>query len=527
MIVGCIKNDLPYPYIEGLILDMELEGQIGAYQLSATDRTISFEINDSVDLREARILKLLVTENASIHPEEKSCVNPGRFPSTGFSSLNGIPLSADTRFNAENPFYMTIRTYQDYQWKIMVKQQMNRRVAVKNQVGEMQMDEYNRNVIVYVSSDQPLDQIEIVELKLGLAGAEIQPLPTAVHNFTYPQTFYIYNKNREPERWILSIFHTSTVVATKSASAWATKASLSGEMKAGSSAIPTFKYRRSDVPTYTSVPAADIKIAGGVFSADIVGLTPGTTYFYKACLGSNEGIEKSFQTEEMIQIPNLSFENWNKEGTTWFANTDQTAANYWWDSGNKGTNVLGEKNPTSPEYTDVVKGTAVRLASTAVVGVFAAGSIYTGQFSKIVGLGAELKFGRPYQVRPTALKGYYKYAPGTIDKAKEPYLDLLGKKDTCYIYVALFDWTEPFVVNTTEKKFITLNPSNPNLIALGELKSSRTDATYQEMNIPLIYYKKTTKPTHILIVAAASKYGDYFTGSTQSTLLIDEFELLF
>ena len=35
------------------------------------------------------------------------------------------------------------------------------------------------------------------------------------------------------------------------------------------------------------------------------------------------------------------------------------------------------------------------------------------------------------------------------------------------------------------------------------------------------------KPTYILIVASASKYGDYFTGSTSSVLLLDEFELLF
>ena len=52
-------------------------------------------------------------------------------------------------------------------------------------------------------------------------------------------------------------------------------------------------------------------------------------------------------------------------------------------------------------------------------------------------------------------------------------------------------------------------------------------SNYERFTINLKYRDLTKKPTYILIVASASKYGDYFTGSTSSVLLIDEFELIY
>ena len=159
--------------------------------------------------------------------------------------------------------------------------------------------------------------------------------------------------------------------------------------------------------------------------------------------------------------------------------------------------------------------------------VFAAGSIYSGTFGKVEGLGAILNFGRPYTSRPSALKGYYKYTSGIIDVTKSPYDYLKGQRDSCHIYVALFTWNAPFQVNTTTQTFVDLSWNNPDMIAFGELKTDQSINDYAQFTIPLKYRDLTTKPTYILIVGAASKYGDYFTGSTSSVLLLDEFELVF
>ena len=92
----------------------------------------------------------------------------------------------------------------------------------------------------------------------------------------------------------------------------------------------------------------------------------------------------------------------------------------------------------------MVRGKAARLESKTVAGVFAAGSLYTGTFGKVEGLsGASLNFGRPYTGRPSALKGYYKYNSGVIDKTKVPYLDLAGRRDSCnpFFGFEIFDFT--------------------------------------------------------------------------------------
>ena len=48
-----------------------------------------------------------------------------------------------------------------------------------------------------------------------------------------------------------------------------------------------------------------------------------------------------------------------------------------------------------------------------------------------------------------------------------------------------------------------------------------------QANIPLVYRDLTRKPTHILVVFSASKYGDYFHGGKGSLLYVDDFSLVY
>jgi len=50
---------------------------------------------------------------------------------------------------------------------------------------------------------------------------------------------------------------------------------------------------------------------------------------------------------------------------------------------------------------------------------------------------------------------------------------------------------------------------------------------YEQFTIKLDYRDVTRTPKYIVIVAAASKYGDYFTGGVGSTLYLDEFEFIY
>ena len=288
-----------------------------------------------------------------------------------------------------------------------------------------------------------------------------------------------------------------------------------------------FQYRKASETEWADF-AGEISYEGKTFSARITGLEPETLYEFRAVSAQDVRDDSAvqFTTEAADQLPNFNFDSWYKDGKNWYANADM-GDNYFWDSGNKGANTLSEVNPTSPEETFVVSGKAVRMESKYVILAFAGGNIYSGSFGSVSGLGASINFGRPYTCRPTALHGWYSYAPKAIDKVKAPYEDLKGTMDVGKIYVALTDWSSPFNVNTNTGTFFVPD-EDPAVIAYGELEiPENSNGEYKEFTIDLEYRDLERIPTHVLVVATASKYADYFTGGVGSTMYIDEFEFLF
>ena len=329
----------------------------------------------------------------------------------------------------------------------------------------------------------------------------------------------------------------STSLSLKSVNPWSNFAYVEGMIAAQEagkvldSANMKFEYSSDNGTNWTSVAATATSSTD--FKATFTGLTPNTTYKYRMSYakGSDSYVssESSFTTDTEYKIPNLNFDNWVKNGKHYYANA--SLDNMFWDSGNEGANTLGEVNPTKPEETDVVSGKAARLGSATAAGQFAAGSLFTGDFGKasLSPLGAKLDFGRPFTERPSQLTGYFKYAPGSITHSQLDYAPK-GVPDSCSVYIALTDWDAPFAVNTGEKKFVDFNADY--IIAYGELDKSLVSPTsamssYQPFTINILYRDLTRKPKYILIVCSSSKYGDYFTGSTSSVLLLDEFDLIY
>lgn len=329
----------------------------------------------------------------------------------------------------------------------------------------------------------------------------------------------------------------STSLSLKSVNPWSNFAYVEGMIaaqEAGKELDPAymkFEYSGDNGTNWTSVAATATSSTD--FKATLTGLTPNTTYKYRMSYakGSDSYVssESSFTTDTENKIPNLNFDNWVKNGKHYYANA--SLDNMFWDSGNEGANTLGEVNPTKPEETDVVSGKAARLGSAKVAGKFAAASLFSGDFgsASLSPFGAKLDFGRPFTERPSQLTGHFKYAPGSITHSELDYAPK-GVPDSCSVYIALTDWDAPFAVNTGEKKFVDFNADY--IIAYGELDKSLVSPTsamssYQPFTINILYRDLTRKPKYILIVCSSSKYGDYFTGSTSSVLLLDEFDLIY
>ena len=533
LLCGCVENDLPYPTIVGEIEEFAVEGQT-SIKINKAEGTIAVKVVDTIDLRNLRVEKLVVTEGMQVIPDSAACKSFTHFPDSGFISADSLPASANTRMDFSQPVSFLLRLYQDYTWRVTAESDITRKVEIENQLGTALIDVDTRNAIVYVDSTaQPsLRDVHIKTLQLGRSNAVITPDPQRITDFTRPRVFFVTSFG-QTEEWTVSVAYPPKGMSFTTLAPWAKHASLKGTTRTGQvSAI----YRELPAVVskaegeWESVLASEIRIdEEGNFTLTFTHLKPATTYEFQVTVDGVSEEVKQFTTEAVQTVPNLSFDDWYKDGKSWYPNINLDPENYFWDTGNKGSNAVGEANPTSPETADVIRGKAARTESKTVAGVFAAGSFYTGSFNKVEGLnGASLYFGRPFTGRPTALAGYYKYNCGTIDKAKDPYKELIGRPDTANIYMALFSgWSAPFLVNTNEGTFVDLTWNNDNLLAFGEIRQGQTIKEYTRFRIDLQYRDETTKPTYALIVASASVFGDYFTGSTSSVLLVDELELIY
>ncbi|MDE6218664.1 MAG: PCMD domain-containing protein, partial [Muribaculaceae bacterium] len=159
------------------------------------------------------------------------------------------------------------------------------------------------------------------------------------------------------------------------------------------------------------------------------------------------------------------------------------------------------------------------------IGKLADGSIYTGRFAQVDGTNGILDFGRPWTLRPTRLRGYYKYKTAPINYTSAEFEHLRNTPDVCSIYIAMTDWTAPFQIRTNPRNRQLFDPESPAVIAYGSLERNSDTDGWQEFTIELKYKSTSRLPRYIQITCAASKYGDYFTGGTGACLLVDQFSL--
>ena len=226
------------------------------------------------------------------------------------------------------------------------------------------------------------------------------------------------------------------------------------------------------------------------------------------------------------QIYNMSFDQWSKQGPSWNPfSKGASEGQRVWDSANRSMKVLGI-NTTTPEYAHVaVPGpgkAAAKIESRKITWTFAAGSLYTGRFIRLVNFsGIEMENGTPFTGRPRSLSGYYHYQPGVVNYAKDPYLSMKGKTDIGQIEVALYDWPGALRLLTTEGHY---DPeADSHLIGRGLLTLTKATGGYVHFEIP-IEYRKDAEPTYVGISILSSALGEYFTGSSNTVLYVDEFQ---
>lgn len=453
----------------------------------------------------------------------------------------------ETTYDLEQPMYLELNAQKDFYVKVATSSTLNSLMIQNENFKQWGFIVNQFDMLSLEGQEEALKQfgISVSEKKQTLTGdvwtiffaKKLVAQMTGVEG-SVSTTIEAVDAAGKSRKVVWNIVASSATVVTDEiipSEVWTSKATLRGTVTTALESVPKFRYRAKNTADWTTVEATLVENA---FSKEITGLTPGTTYEYQAMDGEKaSSITYEFTTETAFQPENASFEYVSGSCPLWIYGDGQSM---WWDSGNKGSS-MGSKNLTTQDGSIYKDGKySLKLASTSILGNFAAGNVFTGQF-----LGTEslkygtLGWGRPCTSRPTALKVWVRYTPGTVDFGGHI---AAGESDNGIIYVAVGDWQStdssygaewPVVVRTKGPSLF--DPHDSGTIGYGEQiftenYGTDTETSMKEITIPLDYEGyggDDRKPKSIIIVAAASRYGDYYEGSTSSVMWLDDMELIY
>lgn len=501
---SCIKNDIPYPYIQANFLTINAETQDRGSVIDSVDRKVTLYFPETTDLYNVVISDYSLTPGAHIIDDPFK---------------NSVDLSS--------PLAVTLRLYQNYTWLITANQTINRYFTLGGQIGTSVIDVPGRRVVAYVSDKIDIERVKVESIKLGAEGAVMFPnLNGETVDFSHDITVMVTNHGRT-EEWHLFVSTTQSSVTTVRADAWTSVAWVYAEAEEGKD--NGVEYRLAGDNQWTRVPKEWMTFDGGSYSARIIHLSPLTTYEVRAYSDTEYGETLEFTTGPVVQMPNTDLDEWWLNGKVW--NPWPEGGEQYWDTGNKGATTLGTSNSVPTDDTSTGEGWAAKLETRFVgigaIGKLAAGNLFVGYYVRTDGTNGVLSFGRPFEQRPTRVRGYLKYTDAPISHATEGYTSIIGQPDTCIVWCALIDSPEPFEIRTNPRNRQLFDPELDIVIAYGKVQYGESVPDYIPFEFELDYKSTERKPKYILMAASASKYGDFFTGGAGAVLYIDDIELIY
>lgn len=322
---------------------------------------------------------------------------------------------------------------------------------------------------------------------------------------------------------------------------WAGKGEIKGAVYAAASTVKV-QYREKETQDWQQSDAT--LTDGNTYTAQVTGITAGHTYEYQLLIdGTPTGTVQTTAITGGWQIPNGGFETWEQIGNPWCPYTQN--GEQWWDTGNHGSTSLGASYNVTTRDTGK-KGYAAKLASRNVLVKFAAGNIFVGKYIDTDGTNGVIGFGKPFtpEYRPKKVTFWYKGTVGSINCGSGAPGVSSGNPDVAQFYVMLCsNMTGPHIVATKDTEtFMNFETSTidycPNrsldknsrntakdghIVAKAVWENSQSESDWKKVELTLNYTEYAEEiPTYILITASASKYGDYFMGSDNSVMYIDE-----
>ncbi|MBQ8493022.1 MAG: DUF4493 domain-containing protein [Alistipes sp.] len=256
-------------------------------------------------------------------------------------------------------------------------------------------------------------------------------------------------------------------------------------------------------------------------------------YEYKLVVdGVDSGKMLAHTTATGSQLPNAGLEDWHTSGTPYYPYAQGSAP--FWLTGNEGSASFGG-NLTVPSN-DIRPGStgsySAYLQSKYVVIKFAAGNLFTGGF-RLNGTDGIVSFGRPFtfNAKPKSFTYWMKNNEGAINRIKgSPSGTTInsGDPDRYVNVVILANWTGPYSVDTSNADATTLTEERiknmDGVIAYAWMVGTDSNPDWTEISRELTYLPgmENVKPNYVVVSFTPSGYGDYFTGSEDSWMYVDD-----
>ena len=348
---------------------------------------------------------------------------------------------------------------------------------------------------------------------------------------------------------------------------WNAKGQMSAYVYKESASNVEIRYRAVDTQASWTTVAATSNGNNVYTIADVTGINANTEYEYQLIIDSAEvGAPVKTKIGDGKQMPNSGFETWTGSSPLLpYGN----GVEQWWDTGNHGAATIGGNVTTNAADAHSGRYSAY-LNSQNVVVKFAAGNIFVGAYVATAGTNGLIGFGKEfaYDYKPKAIRFWYKGNVGSIDKGSGAPGVKSGDSDVAQFYCLLCsNMKGPHIVDTRDNDtFMNIDSETISYCTNVNGASSKNDATdghivgcasweksqtqitktdgsgskitestnakidvWTMVEIPINYNSTygNEMPNYILVTASASKYGDYFMGSTKSEMYIDDVELVY
>ena len=576
-LASCIKNDLPKPVVDLYIASLDVEGTAGDIVLDRATYTATIPLAEETNIEAVKFQTITygadVVTNINYEADNSQIVVS--------KDLNGKLV------NMSQPEYITLSYFQTYEWKIVATQSINRIWRVDGQIGATEWDFEGHRAIVKRRDDYPLDKVVTEEVRFGPRSTydypQLEDMPTNFANADKARTITVVAHGNY-SIWELVVVPTKPTLTFASVAAGANVAWIKAIAIQGSTI--ELVYRKRGEAEWQSVDsewyATDAsnpynRYEQGYVKAVLRGLEPNTEYEVS---GYTDGVlseeePKLIITSAHYQVPNADMEQWGRftndqrllptgeEGPCWYPFS--SVQNMFWATGNPGGTSLGEKyNLTYPVYkssnpenvsADSTGEVSAFMGSQSVLNMkFAAGNLFVGHYGETLGTNATVYFGRPLaqDVKPVALRFKVKYSRGGINwitinnkyqgatTGSEYHIGskqirvIGGEPDVAKVFVCLTDWSAPHCVNSADEKTFFDPRTAEGVVGLGYFDSNsnpemvaETTNEWHTMTLPIEYSKPGVVPTYLVLTYTCSGYGDYFTGSSESWMYVDDIELLY